>query len=66
MTSHYMILEVSWDGLWIVCFGLSKFHGHGSWLVCEVALRYTKPYRILKDSLYMEKPDRWSVSYLTP
>ena len=20
-------------------FGLSQFHGHGSWLVCEVALR---------------------------
>jgi hypothetical protein len=20
-------------------FGLSRFHGHGSWLVCEVALR---------------------------
>ena len=35
---HYMILEVSWDGLWTLSFGLSKFHGHGSWLVCEVAL----------------------------
>ena len=23
-------------------FGLSQFHGHGSWLVCEVALRYNK------------------------
>ena len=33
-----MILEVSWDGLWTLCFGLSQFHGHGSWLVCEVAL----------------------------
>jgi hypothetical protein len=35
---HYMILEVSWDGLWTLSFGLSQFHGHGSWLVCEVAL----------------------------
>jgi hypothetical protein len=33
-----MILEVSWDGLWTLSFGLSQFHGHGSWLVCEVAL----------------------------
>ena len=35
---HYMILEATWDGLWTLSFGLSKFHGHGSWLVCEVAL----------------------------
>ena len=35
---HYMTLEVSWDGLWTLSFGLSQFHGHGSWLVCEVAL----------------------------
>ena len=26
------------DGLWTLCFGLSQFHGHDSWLVCEVAL----------------------------
>ena len=47
MTSHYtwgswphyyMILEVYWDGLWTLSFGLSQFHGHGPWLVCEVAL----------------------------
>ena len=37
-TLHYMILEVPWDGLWTLSFGLSRFHGHGSWLVCEVAL----------------------------
>ena len=24
--------------LWTLSFGLSQFHGHGSWLVCEVAL----------------------------
>jgi hypothetical protein len=35
---HYMILEVCWDGLWTLSIGLSQFHGHGSWLVCEVAL----------------------------
>ena len=34
-----MILEVCWDGLWTHSFKLSQFHGHGSWLVCEVALR---------------------------
>jgi hypothetical protein len=35
---HYMILEVYWDGIWTLSFGLSQFHGHGSWLVCEVTL----------------------------
>ena len=34
-----MILEVSWDSLWTLSFGLSQFHGHVSWLMCEVALR---------------------------
>ena len=34
-----MILEVNWDnGLWTLSFGLSQFHGHGYWLMCEVAL----------------------------
>jgi hypothetical protein len=33
-----MILEVCWDGFRTLSFGLSQFHGHGSWLVCEVAL----------------------------
>ena len=27
--------RVCWDGLWTLSFGLSHFHGHGSWLVCE-------------------------------
>ena len=35
---HYVILEVCWDGLWTLSFGLSQSHGHGSWLVCEAAL----------------------------
>ena len=46
MTSHYtwgsvtthLILKVCWDSLYTLSFGLSQFHGHGSWLVCEVAL----------------------------
>jgi hypothetical protein len=34
-----MTLEVCWDGdLWTLSLGLSQLHGHGSWLVCEVAL----------------------------
>ena len=37
-TLSYMILEVCWDGLWTLSFGLSQFLGHNSWLVCEVTL----------------------------
>jgi hypothetical protein len=33
-----MSLEMSWDGLGPLSIGLSQLHGHGSWLVCEVAL----------------------------
>ena len=34
-----MMLEVCYDGgLWTLSFGLSQSHGHGSWLMCEVAL----------------------------
>ena len=33
-----MILEVSRDGFRTLSFGPSQFHGHGSWLVCELAL----------------------------
>jgi hypothetical protein len=29
---HYIILGASWDGRWTLSFGLSKYHGHGSWL----------------------------------
>jgi hypothetical protein len=36
MWPHYMILEVSRDGLKMFSLELSQFHGHGSWLVCEV------------------------------
>ena len=27
---------------WKLSFGLSQFHGHDSWLVCEVALELNK------------------------
>ena len=37
---HYVIMEVCWDGLWILSFGLPQFHGHGSRLMCEVALTW--------------------------
>ena len=40
---HYMMLEVCWNGLWTLSFGLSQFHGHGSRLVCEVALTWSSP-----------------------
>ena len=43
--AHYMILEVSWEGIWALSFGFSQFHGHGSWLLCEVALRVTSHTR---------------------
>ena len=35
---HYMILKVSWDGLWTLSIGLLQFQGHGSRLVRGVAL----------------------------
>ena len=48
MTFHYTWgsvttlrdLEVSWDNIWTLCFGLLQFHNHGSWLMCEVAISY--------------------------
>jgi hypothetical protein len=43
---HYMILEVYWDGLWTLSVGLSQFHGHGSWLVCDHALGATSNTRL--------------------
>ena len=42
-----MILEVCWDGLWTLSFGLSQFHSHGSWLVCELTVSCHK-----EDCLY--------------
>ena len=42
LCAHDMILEMSWGGLQTLSFGLSQLHGHGSWLVCEVALTAIK------------------------
>ena len=36
------ILEVYWDNLYSLPFGLSQSHGRGSWLVCEVTLTTEK------------------------
>ena len=33
-----MTLEVSWDGLWTLSFGLSQFLGHSTRLVCKMTL----------------------------
>ena len=46
---HYMILEVYWDGLQRLSFRLSQFHGHGSWLMCEVALSRPFTYWLLHE-----------------
>ena len=48
---HYMILDMPWDGLWTLSFGLPKFHGHNSWLVCEVALTAHTPRNIDLDQI---------------
>jgi len=60
---YYMSLEVCWDGLWTLSFGLSQSHGHSSWLVCKVAfslvfldntsLGIQVPFK-LKVSLFLE------------
>jgi hypothetical protein len=34
-------LEVVLGRPWTLSFGMSQIHGHGSWLVCEVALTIT-------------------------
>ena len=36
-----MSLEACWDSLGTLSYGLPQCHGHGSWLVCEVALAST-------------------------
>ena len=54
---HYMILEMNWDGLWTLSFGLSQFHGHGSWLLCEVAL--SKHYDLTLYPVLVWKADRY-------
>ena len=41
-----MISEVSWDSLRTLSYGLSQFHGHNSWLMCEVVLSVSKSNRL--------------------
>ena len=36
-------------------FGLSQFHGHGSWIVCEVALIYGTLFLFVSNGMFM----RW-------
>ena len=44
-----MILEVCWDGLWTLPFGLSQFHGLGLCVKWPLALRA----RIIADGAYL-------------
>jgi hypothetical protein len=63
MTSHHTWGSVTtlhdcggvWDGLLTLSFGLSRFHGHSSWLVCEVTLRLSP--RIQEMTVEMCAPD---------
>ena len=41
-----MPMEVRWDGVGTLSFGLSRFHGHGSWFECEVALAYSTLFMV--------------------
>lgn len=52
-----MMLEVCGDGLWTLSSGLTRFHGHGSWLGCEVAHSRMdlKSLGILKSDLVLKK-----------
>ena len=38
VTTLHDFLEVSWDSLWTLSFGLPQLTGYSSWLMCEVAL----------------------------
>ena len=51
-TSHDFggVLGRPLNGLWTLSFGLSQFHGHGSWLMCEMALGVAH-WDIVDDSL---------------
>ena len=52
---HYMILEVSWDGLWTLSFGLSQICGHGLWLVCVSGPKFRRSYEYLR--IFITKVD---------
>ena len=53
MTTLHDFGGVLGDGLGTLSFGLSQFHGHCSWLVCEVALAYV-PHQ---HRIYLRKGD---------
>ena len=57
-----MILEVYWDGLGTLSFGLSQSHGHGSWLVCEVALNLLSLVWTTPSMLTSERENRLLVT----
>ena len=60
-----MILEVSWDSLYTLSFGLSHFHGHGFWLVCEVALSECKVHvKIYMNSYMTSNESRFMVTWI--
>ena len=44
------------DGLWTLSFGLSQVPGHGSWLVCEVALTSSTLSYYMPSTLIFSSP----------
>ena len=48
-----------------ISFGLSRFHGHGSWLVCEVALRLQWRGVLVKNFRGMEQYDWLQTRFFT-
>ena len=67
---HYMSLEVCWDGFWTLSFGLSQSHGHGPWLVCEVALIggvfFRIPSKLTSKSPEILNLNQWFLSQTQP
>ena len=57
---HYIVVEVRWGDLWALSFGLSQFHGHGSWLLLQVALTILEHNWILP-RIWRNKTDKNSL-----
>ena len=53
--------RVCWDGLWTLSFGLTQFHGHGSWLVWKVALNVVEAKGQSEQTLSFWKLDKLTV-----
>ena len=51
---HYVILEVPCNALWTLSFGLSQYHGHGSWLMCEVGLNVNPTLFVIHSKFFLE------------